>query len=159
MTVAHQLLEKLAQPGIDGSNVVAVDGGERLLLRVDQAGVLAVSCWELRLSTDRLAGASIERIREVAEEVTRRVTYLLEPIQPIESDEEACVVQMRSVQPDKRDDVRSYYEALVKTGGTLSLQRYQSERGALRTSVARNLTKEIIGRLAEDFLASIEGPA
>ena len=130
--------------------------GDRLLVRIDQAGPLALSCWELRLTTKRLAGASIERVREVAEDITQRVTYLLEPIQPIEADQEACVVQLRSVKPDDRGGVQSYYEALVKTGGAISLQRYQRQAGALRTSVAMTLTKEIIGRLAGDFLAVVE---
>ena len=83
------------------------------------------------------------------------MTYLLEPIQPIESDAEACVVQLRSVKPDDRGGVRSYYEALVKTGGSISLQRFDSQKGALRRSVSMTLTKEIIGRLADDFVASV----
>lgn len=153
MNVVDQLDRRLAQPGIDGANVEATDGGDRLLLRVDQAGALAITCWELRLTTDRLRGAPIERVRCVSEELTKRVTYLLEPIQPIESDAEACVVQMRSTQPDERDGVRSYYEVLVKTGGSISLCRFESRPGALRTSIAMTLTKEIVGRLAGDFLA------
>lgn len=160
MSVVDQLLNRLAQPGIDGANVEATKGGDRLLVRVDQSGTLAVTCWELRLTTDRLRGASIERVKEVAEDVTRRVTYLLEPIHPVEADAEACVVQLRSVKPHSsdpgnRDASRTYYEALVKTGGTISLQRFEAPRGAVRTSVAMTLTKEIVSRLAGDFLASV----
>ncbi|MEM8864801.1 MAG: hypothetical protein AAGF31_04575 [Planctomycetota bacterium] len=155
MSVVDQLMHRLEQPGIDGANVDAAEGSDRFLVRVDQAGSLAVTCWELRLTTDRLAGVTIERVRAVAEEVTRRVTYLLEPIQPIEADAEACIVQMRSVEPDERGDTRTYYEALAKKGGTISLQRFEAQRGAMRTSVAMTLTKEIIERLAEDFLASV----
>ncbi len=155
MNLVERIHQRLTQPGIDGANIEAADGGDRLLLRVDAAGPLAVSCWELRLSTERLRGEPIERVREVAEEVTRRVTYLLEPIQPVETDAEACVVQLRSVKPDDRAGVRSYYEVLVKTGGFVALQRYETQRGALRRSVAMTLTKEIIARLAEDFLASV----
>lgn len=160
MSLADRLNQRLAQPGIDGANVDVADSGDRLLVRVDQSGPLAVTCWELRLTTDRLAGAPIDRVREVAEEITRRVTYLLEPIQPIESDAEACVVQLRSTQPSQTDSegrngVMSYYEALVKTGGSISLQRFESQRGVLRTSVSMTLTKEIIIRLVADFLASV----
>lgn len=156
MGLADKLLQSLARPGIDGAVVHAADGGDRLVARVDQAGPLAVSCWELRLETDRLAGAPINRVKQVAEQVTRRVTYLLEPIQPIEADAEACVVQLRSTKPDDRGGVRSYYEVLVRTGGSVSLQRYESPRGQLRQAVAMNLTHEIVGRLAEDFLESVE---
>jgi len=156
MSLSDQLLKRLEQPGLDGANVEAADEGDRLRVRIDQSGPLALSCWELRLTTQRLAGASIAKVRQVAEAVTERVTYLLEPIQPIEADQEACVVQLRSVKPDDRGGVQSYYEALVKTGGSISLQRYERQPGALRTSVAMTLTKEIIGRLADDFLAAVE---
>lgn len=156
MSVVDQLVARLSQTGLDGSNVVVAVGGDQFLLRVDRSGPLAVSCWELKFSTGRLAGAPIERVREVADEVTRRVTYLLEPIQPIESDSEACVVQLRSTEPQAdADGVRTYYEALARTGGSVSLQRYEAPRGALRASVAMTLTREIVGRLAADFLASV----
>lgn len=156
MSLADQLLNRLAQPGINGANVEVTSAGDRLLLRVDQSGPLAVTCWELKLSTDRLQAASIDRIKQVAEELTERVTYLLEPLSPVEADAEACVVQMRSTQPNEQDGVRSYYEILVKTGGAISLQRFEAQTGAMRTSVAMTLTKEILGRLATDFLASVE---
>lgn len=155
MSLVEQLSQRLDRPGIDGANIVVRDGGDQLLVRVDQAGPLAATVWELRLTTDRLAGASIERVREIAEEITRRVTYLLEPIQPIESDSEACVVQLRSTKPDEQQGVKSYYEALVKTGGTISLQRYESQPGSIRSAIAMTLTKEIICRLADDFLESV----
>lgn len=155
MSLVEQLSQRLDRPGIDGANIVVRDVGDQLLVRVDQAGPLAATVWELRLTTDRLAGASIERVREIAEEITCRVTYLLEPIQPIESDSEACVVQLRSTKPDEQQGVKSYYEALVKTGGTISLQRYESQPGSIRSAIAMTLTKEIICRLADDFLESV----
>ncbi|MEM6328729.1 MAG: hypothetical protein AAF790_00615 [Planctomycetota bacterium] len=162
MSLGQQLAQRLEQPGIDGASVVAADGGDRLTARIDESGPLAVSAWELRLDTKRLAGASMERVRQAAEEVTRRVTYLLEPITPVEVDAEACVVQLRSTQPQEESGpgqagaARSYYEVLVKTGGSIALQRYESQRGQLRRSVAMMLTKEIVCRLAEDFLASVD---
>lgn len=156
MTAAEQLIQQLSRPGIDGAVIHAADGGDRLIARVDQAGPLAMSCWELRLETARLAGAPMDRVKRVAESVTRRVTYLLEPIHPIETDAEACVVQLRSTKPDDRGGVRSYYEILVRTGGSVSLRRYEAARGQLRQAVAMNLTHEIVARLADDFVASVE---
>lgn len=155
MTLTDQINARLSQSGIDGANLEAADGGDRLLVRVDQSGALAITCWELRLTTKRLAGAPIERVRKVAEDITSRVTYLLEPIQPVEADAEACVVQLRSTKPDTRVGSRSYYEVLVKTGGSVSLQRFEAPKGELRRSVSMTLTKEILIRLAEDFLASV----
>ncbi|MEN1679190.1 MAG: hypothetical protein AAGJ46_06325 [Planctomycetota bacterium] len=155
MSLAARIQNQLAQSGIDGAVLRAAEDGESLLVRVDQAGPLAVSCWELRLETGRLAGASIETVKQVAEEVTRRVTYLLEPIQPIEADSEACVIQLRSTKPDESADSRTYYECLVKTGGSIALQRYEAPRGQLRHAVAMNLTHELVGRLTDDFVASV----
>lgn len=155
MSLATRIMGQLAQPGINGAILQAAEDGDAVLVRVDQAGPLAVSCWEVRLETGRLAGASIAKVKAVAEEVTRRVTYLLEPIQPIEADSDACVIQLRSTKPDEGDDSRTYYECLVKTGGSVALQRYEAPRGQLRHAVAMNLTHEIVGRLADDFAASV----
>lgn len=155
MPLPDELVAKLSAPGIDGAVVAVTDGGDRLTARVDEASALAVSLFELRLTTDRLAGASIDRVKRIAEKLTERVTYLLEPIQPIEADDEACVVQMRSTKPDQRSGAATYYEVLVKTGGAISLRRYEKPKGGLRREIAMNLTLEVIGRVAEDFLASV----
>ncbi|MEM1305096.1 MAG: hypothetical protein AAGG46_09370, partial [Planctomycetota bacterium] len=117
---------------------------------------LAASVWELSLATERLRGAPIERVRELADDLSGRVNYLLEPISPIESDVEACVVQMRSTEPDRSGaGTPSYYEVLVKTGGSIALRRYEKPRGAMRKPLAMTLTKEVIRRLATDFLAAV----
>lgn len=154
--IIDELLQQLDGPTVDGAVLASADGGDRLTLRVDHVSKLAASVWELELATDRLAGAPIERVRELASELSERVNYLLEPITPIESDTEACVVQMRSTQPDRSGDgAASYYEVLVKTGGSVSLRRYEKPKGALRKPLAMTLTKEVIGKVAADFLAAV----
>ena len=91
----------------------------------------------------------------MADALTQRVTYLLEPLTPVEIDRDLAVVQMRSVDPPTDAESTAYYELLVKTGGSLSLRRYRKPRGALREPIEATVTREVLTRLIEDFVASI----
>ena len=82
-----------------------------------------------------------------------RLTYLMEPISPIEIDAEACVAQLRSNPPQRDDDGRSYYELLVRRGGEIALVRYRKEPGTPRQQIAATVTREVLLRLADDFEA------
>lgn len=139
-----------------GASVVATDGGDRVTLGLSSAGPLAIAFTELRLETDRLAGAPVERVRAVAEGLTERVTYLLEPLTPIEIDRDLAVVQMRSTTPQQDNESSAYYELLVKTGGSLSLRRYRKPRGVLREPIDATVTREVLGRLVGDFVDCID---
>ncbi|TWT75562.1 hypothetical protein Pla123a_30720 [Posidoniimonas polymericola] len=156
MPLAQTLAGKLNAAQIDGTVVSAAENGDRLLVRVDQAGALALSLFELRLETDKLTAAPMPHVKQVATQLTEKITYLLEPICPVESDAEACVVQLRSTKPQQGVEGVCYYELLVKTGGAIGLCRYEKAKGALRREVAMNLTKEVVTRLAADFLAAVD---
>jgi hypothetical protein len=81
----------------------------------------------------------------------------MEPIAPIEIDEAACVMQLRSNPPQRDDDGRSYYELLVRRGGEITLARYRKENGAGgRRQIAANVTREVLLRLVGDFCAVLE---
>lgn len=138
-----------------GDVAVVADGGDRLSLGVSHADALAVAFTELRLQTDRLKGAPVERVRAVAEKLTQRVTYLLEPLTPVEIDRELAVVQMRSATPQQDNESSAYYELLVRTGGSLSLRRYRKPRGVMREPIDATVTREVLKRLAGDFVASL----
>lgn len=138
-----------------GATVAATEGGDRLSLGVARADALAVAFSELRLETDRLADAGVDRVRAVAEELTRRVTYLLEPLTPIEIDRDLAVVQLRSTTPQQDSESTAYYELLVKTGGSLSLRRYRKPKGAMREPIDATVTREVLGRLVEDFVGCL----
>ncbi len=79
------------------------------------------------------------------------MTYLLEPISPIELDSQGCVVQMRSTPPQKDADRTSYYELLVSRSGELSLVRYTRLAGQPREIIPAQVTREVLLRLAGDF--------
>lgn len=153
--LAEQLLTALdATP--PGATATVIEGEDRLSLGVSRADGLAVAFIELRLETPRLKGASVERIRAVAEKLTQRVTYLLEPLTPIEIDRELAVVQMRSTAPQQDNESSAYYELLVRSGGALSLRRYRKPRGAMREPIDATVTREVLGRLVSDFVAALQ---
>lgn len=152
--MASRLLTQI-DSAAPGAAVSVTNGDDRLRLGLERVEPLAVSFSELRLATDRLADASVDRVREVAQRLTRRVTYLLEPLTPVEIDRELAVVQMRSVDPPRDGEGSTYYELLVKRGGSLSLRRYRKPRGSLREPIDATVTREVLGRLADDFLASV----
>ena len=101
--------------------------------------------------SDRLSTASIEQLKKVAERLSSRLTYLLEPIKPIEVDTDQCIVQLRSVPPQKSDDGTSYYELQVARGGVLNLARFHSQPGQSRKRIAAHVTREVFIRLVKDF--------
>ena len=91
----------------------------------------------------------------MAENLSKRLTYLLEPISPIETDAQGCVVQLRSNPPHKDTDRTSYYELLVSRAGELSLCRYTRPAGGTRQLIPAELTREVLCRLAGDFEAVV----
>lgn len=155
-------LKKLAQDALNGllvapggSAPLQVSDGTRTL-RCDVAEVDALACgfWRLELEDTALAGADVARLQRVAADLARRVTYLLEPIQPIEIDADRCVVQMRSVPPSKDDDGSKYYELLVTRDGALSLTRYGVDPVSGRQPIEAHVTREVFGRLVGDLEAA-----
>lgn len=106
------------------------------------------------VTSDRLQAAAIDELKRVADELTKRLTYLLEPIAPIEIDRIGCTVQLRSVPPSKDGDRTSYYEILVQHGGQLSLARYGADYGAGRQVILAQVTREVFLRVVRDFAAA-----
>jgi hypothetical protein len=131
----------------------ASEGSQQLQADLVGLDTLACSFDRLALSSAALAGASVDLLKKTAEALSSRVTYLLEPIQPIEVDPEQCTVQLRSVPPQKDEDKTSYYELLVQRTGEISLMRYQHIDGQGRAPISAHVTREVLTRLVEDFSA------
>ncbi len=155
------------QPDIDRElkRIQAVSG--RGLLQVDcEAGrieadlvaVDAIGCsfQTLGLSTVKLANASLDELKAISETLTGKLTYLLEPIGLVEADADRCSIQLRSNPPQKGDDETSYYELMVRRGGDITLSRYSKKTGQLRQIIPAHVTREVLGRLADDFLSAVE---
>jgi hypothetical protein len=134
---------------------VDVDSGriEADLLAVDAIGC---SFQTLAYTTDKLAATSLDDLKDISTKLTGRLTYLLEPIGLVEVDRDRAAVQLRSNPPQKGDDGTSYYELMVRRGGDVTLSRYQKKSGQMRLIVPANITREVLQRLAEDFVAAVE---
>jgi hypothetical protein len=137
--------------------VSAREGGRQASCEVVQCDAMAVSLMELTLQTDELAAVSIESLRDASQALCQRLTYLLEPISPVEADADHCVVQMRSSPPQVDDNGLRYYELLIERGGAMTLRRYEKSPGNPRVPVSATLTREVLGRLIDDFNATVDG--
>lgn len=131
-----------------------VEAGQRLHCRLVALDSMACAFGELTLHADRLAGMKSDHLKQVAEHLSAKLTYLLEPISPIETDATGCVVQMRSNPPQKDADRTSYYELLVAHTGTLSLTRYTRPTGQSRQIIPAQVTREVFARLVGDLSAA-----
>jgi hypothetical protein len=157
MNIQSLLEHELQNLGTAGPALVAVaDGPRQLACDVVEHNSLAVVFNQLRLATTELASATAVDLERISNALAARLTYLMEPIRPIEIDVDACVVQLRSSPPQKDDDGRSYYELLVRRGGEIALSRYRKESGTPRQQIPATVTREVLLRLAGDFSAVLD---
>jgi hypothetical protein len=134
--------------------LVAARPDERLECELTTLDRVGCEFTRFALHTDRLATARIDELKRVSEALAARLTYLLEPIKPIEQDAEGCIIQMRSLPPQRDADVTSYYEVLVRRGGELSLCRWAKAAGDVRQALPAQVTREVFLRLVGDFSAA-----
>lgn len=151
MTLADDVRNALAGITTLPHHLDLARGGKRFQCELIGLESLACAFTRFELTHDILATASIDQLKQVAEGLSARLTYLLEPIQPIEVDPDQCIVQMRSSPPQKDDLGTSYYELLVRRGGHISLARYVKQPAAQRQSVPAHVTREVFLRLTADF--------
>ena len=150
-------LNNLARRGVAGASekiTVAAPEGQ-LECDVTSVDVIGGAFRRFALETDRLSGHSVDELKALSERLSAQINYLLEPISPIEIDHEGATVQMRSNPPQKDDDGTKYYELLVRKSG-LALYRYSRPQGQARTTLAANVTREVLVRLAEDFVEAVK---
>ena len=151
----HTELNRLASLASTGSHSLRLNiGAGRLEATLTQIDQLACSFEHFSYKADKLANATIDELKDIANGLSSQLSYLLESISPIEVDDEACIVQMRSNPPQKDDDGTRYYE-LVVARGELSLCRYARPVGQTPAVVAAHVTREVFERLAEDFVAAV----
>lgn len=148
---------ELTKLGIGGVATIDVAAGPRdVRCDIIERNALAVSLSRLSLTTSELANADVGRLERLGKALAARLTYLMEPISPIEHDAAACVVQLRSNPPQRDDDGRSYYELVVRRGGEIALARYRKEHGGTRQSIAATVTREVLLRLVGDFSGALD---
>jgi hypothetical protein len=157
MNLHHEFERDLTNIGNGSAITLDVDDSPRHLhCDIVERNSLAVSFNQLRLDTAELATADAAKLERIGKALSAKLTYLMEPISPIEFDSQGCVVQLRSSPPQRDDDGRAYYELLVRRGGEISLSRYRKDNGGSRRQIAATVTREVLLRLANDFCTVLE---
>ena len=87
-----------------------------------------------------------------AQEAVRQLDYLQEPLAVIESEERKGRAILRSALPRTAGGGREYNEAVLDGGSAITIRRYRAEQGSRRRPVPSNLSRETLGRLADDLL-------
>jgi hypothetical protein len=153
-TIQRLFDQELAKLGSGGAATMAVTASPRTITcAVIESNALAVSFERLRLETSELSTASTADLERIGKTLSERLTYLMEPIAPIEIDSQSCTVQLRSNPPHRDDDGRTYYELIVRRGGEIALMRFRKEDGSARQQVPATVTREVLLRLVGDFCA------
>ena len=151
----QQELKRLDQVRFtDQATLRAADSQGEVVCELVALDGIGCAFTQLTYSTQQLANLSLDQLRTISEDLSRRLSYLLEPIRPLEVDEDRCQIQMRSNPPQKDENGNSYYELLVERGGQISLCRYQKTPGQPRQSIPAYLTREVLLRLVTDFAAA-----
>ena len=153
---AKFLAELQSIQGQQNQRITVAESSRTLRCEVDQCDPMAAAVYEFILQTSELANVEVATLQIASQKLCDRVNYLLEPISPIETDAESCVVQMRSNPPLISDSGHCYYELLLRRGGSVALARYEKQPGEIRTKVAVTLTHEVFGRLCDDFSATVD---
>src|ERR1043165_2867730 len=104
----EQEFSKLSAPG--PATVTVVSPPRQLMCETVERDSLAVSFNQLQLKTLELSNAKAADLERIGKALAERLTYLLEPIAPIEIDAHECVLHLRSSPPQRDDDGRSYFE-------------------------------------------------
>jgi len=147
------------------ARTVSVSDGSGVSLSLDLLSIemLGVSCEELRLEVPSLTGAAMDKLTEWANALCQRITYLLEPLGPLEFDAQANQVLIRSRPPDAATSPgqTKYYEVLLSSHGSgrFSLRRYQADRSTnARTPAPIRVTHEQLAKLVNDLVVTLPSP-
>lgn len=129
-------------------------------VEIDFVEVDRLSCAlrELRLNIPSMAHATPDELRNWAEALCKRITYLLENMGPMEFEPDAGKVLIRSTLPTQNAAAKVFYEILLhaNAGGNFSLKRYESVKGQPgKNAVDMTLTHEVLARLVRDLVETI----
>ena len=163
MDLTAQLRDELKQlTGFSSSTpkIVQLKDAAGLTLTVGFVAVDSMSCAfeSLSLQVPQLVGHEVQLLNQWAEALSKRVTYLLEHIGPIEIDPSGNQVLIRSTPPDLSQGTRHFYEVLLsaQANGTFLLRRFQSETGQSgRKPVDILLTNPTLEKLVRDLVETI----
>lgn len=155
MSLSQKIADALAKasgPYSPALPVTADEGPHHLTLDVTLGGPVGFSATDLLFQADG-PERTIDELKDWADRVAARVTYLMEPLRVVEVDPVGAEVELRSAAPSQRKGVRAYYEVRLRRAGTLNLARVVFDDATrTRRDEPFQMTHEVIERLADDLV-------
>lgn len=156
-------LRSLHQAGGPLPGTVQASDPQGIAIRIDVTAVDSMSCEfsELAVFVPSLQNSAFDKLQQWATDLSRRITYLLEHIGPLEFDPANGQVLIRSTPPQQLSSGTQYYEVVLSSAGsgTFVLRRFLSVAGQPgRNAVNIQVTIEVLLRLVDDLLATIPAP-
>lgn len=164
MNLGKQLTEEMRALAAGGaqSPVSEVTVGS-LRMRVGDLDRYSATLEELTLEATTTAGTDRRAyLSERTAAITRRLSFLEEPLAVWELDGNEGVAQLRSSPPQRDGETVSYWEVQLQTAGqpTATLGRYQWTPGIVeRESVPYPATFALLGRIADALEAALNESA
>jgi hypothetical protein len=141
---------------------ISLHNAAGLKLTIDFTVVDSLSCAfrEMTLEVPSLQSAAFATLETWARNLSKRITYLLEQMAPLELDPSAGEVLIRSTPPDQLPDGTQYYEIMLsQQAGAFVLKRYRSIKGTPgRIQVDLQVTHEVLYKLVDDLEATAPTP-
>jgi hypothetical protein len=135
--------------------VTVEDSPCRLTLNLTALDTVGLAFSTMEFANTRRTEWSSDVLKEWGDRLSKRVTYLMEPLKVLEVNDHGGEVQMRSQSPTPRDLERAYYEMRLFRKGSLRMERYVfDDTTRERRQVPCQLTRETLERLADDIAAS-----
>ena len=137
--------------------VTVEDSPSRLTLNLTALDTVGLAFSTMEFTNTSRTEWTSDALKEWGARLSKRVTYLMEPLKVLEVHDQGGEVQMRSQSPTPRDLERAYYEMRLFRQGTLRMERIvYDEATRQRRQVPCQLTRETLERLADDIAASME---
>ena len=133
--------------------ITAEAGPARLALSLIAAGPVGLAFNHLDFTVAGRPDLADTGLRDWADRLAARLTYLMEPLVVIELDPIIGQAELRSQVPTPRPGVRSYYEVRLGRAHTLHLARIAFDEATRRRKpVPCQFTTEVLERLADDLV-------
>jgi hypothetical protein len=137
--------------------VTVEDSPNRLTLNLTALDTVGLAFSTMEYANTSRTEWSSDALKQWGDQLSKKVTYLMEPLKVLEILDQGGEVQMRSQSPTPRDQERAYYEMRLFRHGSLRMERYVfDETTRQRRQVPCQLTRETVERLADDIAASVE---
>ncbi len=152
MIPADTLQEKLASLTSENRQTLVYTHPEThsaVKVEINQIDTLACQLWDVEVVT---GVPPKETITERAEQLTKRVSGLMEPLTALEIDTVRGIAQLRSNPPALKNQARHYYELMVEKSGRTTVRRYEGSYVSMeRKRLAFTLTREALAKLVSDL--------